>query len=61
MNKYSGSNFDDFLKEEGILEEVSARAQKRLKELTMQSSPSGYLPKNFQSSNIAARSETSSG
>lgn len=30
MNKYSGTNFDDFLEEEGILEEVSARAQKRL-------------------------------
>ncbi len=30
MNKYSGSNFDDFLKDDGILEEVSARAQKRL-------------------------------
>ena len=30
MNKYSGSNFDDFLEEEGILGEVSARAQKRL-------------------------------
>ena len=30
MNKYSGSNFDDFLAEEGILEEVSERAQKRL-------------------------------
>ncbi len=30
MNKHSGSNFDDFLKEEGILEEVSARAHKRL-------------------------------
>ena len=30
MNKYSGSNFDDFLAEEGLLEEVSARAQKRL-------------------------------
>ena len=30
MNKYSGSNFDDFLEEEGILEEVCARAQKRL-------------------------------
>jgi len=30
MNKYSGSNFDDFLEEEGILEEVSARVQKRL-------------------------------
>jgi len=30
MNRYSGSNFDDFLAEEGILEEVSARAHKRL-------------------------------
>ena len=30
MNKYSGSNFDDFLDEEGILGEVSAKAQKRL-------------------------------
>lgn len=30
MNTYSGSNFDEFLAEEGILEEVSARAQKRL-------------------------------
>jgi antitoxin HicB len=30
MNKYSGSNFDDFLVEEGILEEVSAKALKRL-------------------------------
>lgn len=30
MNKHSGTNFDDFLVEEGILEEVSARALKRL-------------------------------
>ena len=30
MNKFTGSNFDDFLAEEGILEEVSTRAQKRL-------------------------------
>ena len=30
MNRYSGSNFDDFLAEEGILEEVSEGAQKRL-------------------------------
>ncbi len=30
MNPYTGSNFDDFLAEEGILEEVSARAVKRL-------------------------------
>jgi plasmid maintenance system antidote protein VapI len=30
MNPYSGSNFGDFLAEEGILEEVSVRALKRL-------------------------------
>ena len=30
MNKYTGSDFDDFLSEEGILEEVTARAHKRL-------------------------------
>lgn len=30
MNKHTGSNFDDFLEEEGILEEVSAKAHKRL-------------------------------
>jgi hypothetical protein len=30
VNKYSGSDFDDFLREEGILEEVTARAHKRL-------------------------------
>ena len=33
-NRYSGSDFDDFLAEEGILEEVSAKAYKRL--LTLQ-------------------------
>jgi len=30
MNQFTGSNFDDFLEEEGILEEVSAKAHKRL-------------------------------
>jgi plasmid maintenance system antidote protein VapI len=30
MNRYSGTNFDDFLREEGILDEVTARAHKRL-------------------------------
>ena len=29
-NKYSGSSFDDFLKEEGIYEEVKTLAQKEL-------------------------------
>ena len=30
MNRHRGSSFDDFLEEEGILEEVSAKAHKRL-------------------------------
>ena len=30
MNRHRGSSFDSFLEEEGILEEVSAKAQKRL-------------------------------
>ena len=30
MNKYEGDSFDDFLKEEGIFEEVTERALKRL-------------------------------
>ncbi len=30
MNKHTGSNFDEFLENEGILEEVSAKAHKRL-------------------------------
>jgi antitoxin HicB len=34
MNKYTGSSFDNFLEDEGILKEVSARAKKRL--LTLQ-------------------------
>jgi DNA-binding Xre family transcriptional regulator len=29
-NTYTGSDFDDFLREEGIFDEVAARAQKRL-------------------------------
>ncbi len=30
MNKYTGSDFDEFLHQEGILKEVTARAHKRL-------------------------------
>ena len=30
MNKYEGDSFDDFLKDEGIFEEVTERALKRL-------------------------------
>ena len=35
MNKYTGSDFDEFLREEGILEEVTARAHKRLLSLQL--------------------------
>ncbi len=36
MNQHSGDNFDDFLAEEGILEEVTARAYKRQLALQLQ-------------------------
>ena len=35
-NKYRGSNFDDFLKAEGILEEVEIRATKRVVALQLE-------------------------
>ena len=35
MNMHRGSSFDKFLKEEGILDEVSAKAQKRLMALQL--------------------------
>lgn len=35
MNKYTGTDFDDFLREEGILEEVTAKAHKRLLSLQL--------------------------
>ena len=36
MNQYTGSNFDDFLKEDGIFEEVVSKANKRLLVLELQ-------------------------
>lgn len=36
MSRYSGSSFDNFLREEGILEEVSERDRKRLLTLQLQ-------------------------
>lgn len=36
MNGHTGSSFDEFLEEEGILEEVTARALKRLLALQIQ-------------------------
>lgn len=38
MNKYRGGNFEDYLKEKGISEEVSARAKKRWKALRAEAS-----------------------
>lgn len=49
-NRYSGSNFDDFLKEEGIYEDVKTLAQKELKVLrdkgSLESDAANELPKN---------------
>lgn len=55
-NQYSGSNFDDFLAEEGILEEVSTRAQKRL--IAMQIADV-MAEMNLTKTELAARMNTS--
>ena len=47
MNPYTGTNFDDFLAEEGILEEVSARALERL--LALQIANRADSPRVFSS------------
>ena len=45
-NKYSGSSFDDFLKDEGIFDEVKALAQKELAaEGSLESDDASEAPK----------------
>ena len=56
MNGYSGSDFDDFLAEEGILEEVSARAHKRLLALQLEDAMNEL---KLTKSELAERMETS--
>jgi len=56
MNKFKGSNFDDFLEEEGILEEVSAKAHKKL--LALQLSDI-MLEKQITKTSLAAKLKTS--
>ena len=56
MNKFTGSNFNDFLEEDGILEEVSAKAHKRLLALQL----ADIMKENrITKSNLAKRLETS--
>ena len=53
-NKYNGSSFDDFLKEEGIYEEVTELAQKELANLQdndtakFREAPPGRIHRFFQ-------------
>jgi len=56
MNKYSGSDFDDFLKEDGILEEVTARAHKRLLALQVSEAMEEY---SITKTQLAEKLETS--
>ena len=56
MNQYTGSNFDEFLKDEGILEEVTARALKRL--LTLQLNDA-MKASNTSKTQLAERLQTS--
>lgn len=55
-NPYSGSNFDDFLAEEGILEEVSTKAQKRLLALQIEDI---MTETNLTKVELAAKMQTS--
>ena len=55
-NEYSGSDFDTFLEEEGILEEVSTGAQKRLLSLQIADI---MAEENLTKSEVAARMNTS--
>jgi DNA-binding Xre family transcriptional regulator len=54
--QYTGSNFDDFLAEEGILDEVSARAYKRLLTLQVQDA---MMEAQVSKSELAGRLQTS--
>jgi antitoxin HicB len=56
MNKYTGNNFDDFLEDEGILEEVSAKAHKRLLSLQLADI---MQEQSITKTNLAAKLKTS--
>jgi len=56
MSKYTGSNFDAFLKDEGILEEVTARAHKRLLALQLNDA---MKASNTSKTQLAERLQTS--
>lgn len=56
MNQFTGSNFDDFLEQEGLLEEVSAKAHKRLLILQLKEI---MAESNFTKKNLAEKLNTS--
>lgn len=56
MSKYTGSDFDEFLKDEGILEEVTARALKRLLALQLNDA---MKASNTSKTQLAERLQTS--
>jgi DNA-binding Xre family transcriptional regulator len=56
MNRYPGDSFDDFLAEEGILDEVTARAYKRLLALQVQDA---MAEAQLSKSELAGRLQTS--
>ncbi len=56
MKEHTGSNFDDFLEEEGILEEVSVKAHKRLLVLQLADI---MQEKNITKTSLAKKLQTS--
>lgn len=56
MNQFTGSHFDDFLEQEGLLEEVSAQAHKRLLVLQLKDI---MLESNLTKKSLAEKLNTS--
>ena len=56
MNQYSGGDFDDFLQSEGVLDEVTARAHKRLLALQLQDA---LAASQLNKTQLAAQLQTS--
>ena len=56
MNQYSGGDFDDFLQVEGVLDEVTARAHKRLLALQLQDA---LAASHLNKTQLAAQLQTS--
>jgi hypothetical protein len=56
-NKHIGSKFEDFLKEEGIFEEVEAAARKRVHKMRLEAKNKSRHSKVLESRNTSIRNK----